>query len=580
MKKEKNKNNFISDFDLTHQVNPNINSIKYIKSAYENKFTSHLYSDSIIRGNYVNSLISILFNTNNIDNTKNIIEKFIKTSSDPSRIQFCIKIDNDDPEFVSNFIKELSGFNSHFIIIASPQGRGYIDLWQWINFLYDQSSKKSYFLLNISDEMHISTENWDINLEKYMYIQKDSIFRLRTSVYKNRNYNNIDECIYAPDTTAIYTRKYIDIQGNFCPCFGPDNAQQIIALYLSNSNYPRHTQFLRDYVINDIDFIGEGTNLGLSQESKYKRIVINYLLWKWSHKYCNQIEFKRRARCLQIEIIKNTIKDSEFIHLNDKKKYVMLIPGNYQLNKNDRRKTFVCLSYEVSRIFCAIRRYFTINYIRHQTGYDDSVLAGFACHISIFFLKKHPQQAALIFTKKNKKINIAISSIFIYFIKYFLLFITSPLTLFSKIFIQNNFLGKSVFLCFINPYTISVEKLKKSSPEFYNKEKDSYLLRPLIYLIKYYELVLDRIIVRPFLGMLRLYQILVIKFLIKPNGEIIFLKFLLNNSTILGYIFNIFKFFRRKKKFGGVSYYESKSIILVNKNSDESKSIVVKGDHN
>jgi hypothetical protein len=428
--------------------------------------------------------------------------------------------------------------------------------------------------------MHISTENWDINLEKYMYIKKDSIFRLRTSVYKNRNYNNIDECIYAPDTTAIYTRKYIDIQGNFCPCFGPDNAQQIIALYLSNSNYPRHTQFLRDYVINDIDFIGEGTNLGLSQESKYKRIVINYLLWKWSHKYCNQIEFKRRARCLQIEIIKNTIKDSEFIHLNDKKKYVMLIPGNYQLNKNDRRKTFVCLSYEVSRIFCAIRRYFTINYIRHQTGYDDSVFAGFACHISIFFLKKHPQQAALIFTKRNKKINIAISSIFIYFIKYFLLFITSPLTLFSKIFIQNNFLGKSVFLCFINPYTISAEMLKKSSPEFYNKEKGSYLLRPLKYLLKYYELVLDRIIVRPFLGILRLYQILVIKFLIKPNGEIIFLKFLLHNSTILGYIFNIFKFFRRKKKFGGVSYYESKSIILINKNSDESKSIVVKGDHN
>ena len=125
-----------------------------------------------------------------------------------------------------------------------------------------------------------------------------------------------------------------------------------------------------------------------------------------------------------------------------------------------------------------------------------------------------------------------------------------------------------------------MEKLKKSSPEFYNKEKDSYLLRPLIYLIKYYELVLDRIIVRPFLGILRLYQILVIKFLIKPNGEIIFLKFLFNNSTILGYIFNIFKFFRRKKKFGGVSYYESKSIILVNKNSDESKTIVVKGDHN
>ena len=48
-----------------------------------------------------------------------------------------------------------------------PKGRGYIDLWQWINFLYKVSSKKSYFVLNISDEMKVKQAGWDMKLLKY-----------------------------------------------------------------------------------------------------------------------------------------------------------------------------------------------------------------------------------------------------------------------------------------------------------------------------------------------------------------------------------------------------------------------------
>ena len=579
MQKERNKIDYIDPYDLNYRVDPNFNSTKYIKSTNENKFTSHHYSDSVVRGNYADSLISIIFNTNNITNTKNIIDKFIKNSKDSSKIQFCIKIDNDDSKLVNSFLEELSNFKAHIIVISSPKGRGYIDLWQWINYLYYQSSKKSYFLLNISDEMFISTKNWDVNLEKYMYFQKDSVFRLRTSVYKNRNYNNIDECIYAPDTTAIYTRKYINLQGNFCPCFGPDNAQQITALYLSNFNYPRHTQFLRDFVINDILFHGEGTNIGLSKESKYNRMVINYLLWKWSHKYCNQLEFKRRARYLQIEIIKSTIKKTKIIHLKNEKKYVILISGKY-LNNNDDRKTFIPLSYKVNRIYCIIRRYFKTDYIKYQTGYDNTFSAGLLCHILIFYFKRHPQQASLIFYRKNKKANINAQRIFINFIKLFLLIITSPLTVISENFAQNNFFRKPGFLLFYTPYTCILDKIKKSYPEFYNREKDSYLLRPFLYFFKYYQLVLDKIIIKPILGIVRLYQEIVCQLLIKPNGEIVFIKFLFNNSAVLRSIFNIFILFRKKEKFGKNYYYEIKSVILVNKDNDQSKSIIVKGENN
>ena len=406
MKSRKNNKYIIKEFDLNYQVDPSINSTKFIKSSDDTEFTSHLYGDSIVKGNYADTLISVIFNTNNINNTKKIIEKFIDNSIDSSNIQFCIKIDNDDQNFVDSCLENLSNFKANFIIIASPKGRGYIDLWQWINFLYHQSSKNSYFLLNISDEVHINTNRWDEKLEKYKKLFEDDIFRLRTSVYKNRNYNNIDECIYAPDTTAIYTRKYIATQGDFCPCFGPDNGQQIVAYYLAKLNYPRHTQFLRDYSINDINFTGEGTNIGLSEKATMKRVVINYIMWKWTHKYKIQIEYKKRARDLQIAIIKNLQNDITVEHNNNTKSYKILIAGIYSGN-TDTRESYIHLSYKVSKISCFIQRYLKVNYIKNHTGYDASFVAGFICHVLFFYLKKHPKE---IFNKLSRLHSINVGS--------------------------------------------------------------------------------------------------------------------------------------------------------------------------
>ena len=138
-------------------------------------------------------------------------------------------------------------FNFNFIVFSSLKGRGFLDLWQWVNFFFKvSSSKSSKFIMNISDEMYVDNKNWDTKLEKYANFYSDNIFRLRTSVYKNRNYFDLYECGYAPDTTAIYTRKYLEIQGDFSPCFGPDNGQQFVSFYLAKLNLPRHFQFLRE----------------------------------------------------------------------------------------------------------------------------------------------------------------------------------------------------------------------------------------------------------------------------------------------------------------------------------------------
>lgn len=387
--------NFIKqkkDLDLNHIVDPSKDCIKYIKSSKEKKFTSHLYGDSIIRSDFKNYLISILFNTNNIEKTVSILKKFLEKTAHPEKIQFCIKIDNDDTTFVDSFLKEISKFEFNFIILSSPRGRGFIDLWQWINFLFKVSSKYSKFVMNISDEMYVDQKNWDKNLEHYIGLESDNIFRLRTSVYKNRNYKDLYECAYAPDTTAIYTRKYLTIQKDFCPCFGPDNGQQIVSYYLSKINYPRHYQYLRDKVINDISFSGQGTNVGLDKNSLIKRRNLNHQLWLSIFKYENQIEYYKRARKLQVEILKNNFPS---INIKDNgKEYIIFSSAlNY---KKEKYFIKIRLSYSnLSKIKLILYNLVRYDFFKYNTGYAKLKLQGILVTIYFLLFNRFPNNKTL-----------------------------------------------------------------------------------------------------------------------------------------------------------------------------------------
>ena len=369
--------------NLDYKVNPKLNSKKYIKSYLEDNFSEHLYDESIIRGNYCDCLISILFNTNNLDNTLFILKEFYKKTKKPEKIQFCIKIDNDNQQYVENFLKEISRIKFNFIIIASPKGRGFIDLWQWVNFLYKSSSVKSKFVMNISDEMYVKNKNWDTKLEKYINFYEDNIFRLRTSVFKNRNYFDLYECGYAPDTTAIYSRKYLEIQGDFSPCFGPDNGQQFVAFYLSKLNLPRHYQFLRDIVSEGIDFEGQGTNVGLTKEQKNNRENLNFLLWNNMFKYKFQNSYFQRARKIQLEIIKEKYKE---IKVEDYGYKYHII-----LENNKPRKAFLCLNnfLPIWKIF--IYKLSKIDFLKNNTGYSKSSLTGIFITLYFLIYKKIPR---------------------------------------------------------------------------------------------------------------------------------------------------------------------------------------------
>ena len=367
--------------NLNFKVNPEKNCIKYVKAHNENKFSNHSYGESIVRGDYQDSLISILFNTNNLKNTSFILNEFLKKTKNPKNIQFCMKIDNDDQNIVNEFINILSKYKFNFIVLASPKGRGFVDLWQWVNFLYKCSSKKSKFVMNISDEMYIKQKNWDIKLEGYIGVFEDEIFRLRTSVFKNRNYTDLYECGYAPDTTAIYSRKYLEIQGDFSPCFGPDNGQQFVAYYLSVLNLPRHYQFSRDLVSEGIDFHGQGTNIGLSESQKERRNQLNLLLWSNMFRYENQNLYFKRARKIQIEILKKKYKNLQIKNIG----YKYLIT----LKINNEHKVIELNNY-MPKIKFIIFKLSKMDFIKNNTGFDSIKIKGYFITLCLFFYKKIP----------------------------------------------------------------------------------------------------------------------------------------------------------------------------------------------
>ena len=373
---------------LNYIVDASQKCIKYVKSHDEKTFSSHNYDDSIIRADFCDCLISIIFNTNSIEKTILTIKKFSEKTTHHKEIQFCIKTDNDDEDFIVKFLNKLSKYNFNFVILASPKGRGFVDLWQWVNYLYKVSSKNSKFVMNISDEMFVKEEGWDENLKRYLNLEKDSIYRLRTSVYKNRNYNDLWECGYAPDTTAIYTKRYIEIQKNFSPCFGPDNCQQIVAYYLSKINYPRHTQFLRDRVINDISYEGQGTNIGLKGDELYKRRNLNHRLWLNLFSYKNQTNLFQRARKLQIEILKTEFKDLSIKELNEK--YV--VKFYTKENSGQEVKRVIYLTKKISYLKLFFYNLVRFDFFKYNTGYTKNKISSILVTLNFLFFKKFPKQ--------------------------------------------------------------------------------------------------------------------------------------------------------------------------------------------
>jgi hypothetical protein len=232
-----------------------------------------------------------------------LLDNLEQLASDPSCFEVLVKVDSEDPDMQAVLAAEAPRRKFRLRPLVTPRGRGYEDLWQALNELFQLTDPAAYFVCNINDEVRIKGAGWDDRLRRYVGLFPDHIFRLRTSRLKFRNYYDFWECGFAPENYAFFTKRWLDICGDWNPCFGPDSSQQYIAYYLGYATYPGIKQYNRDVPILDVGWDNEGVGRNLSPSAQRRRTAINFRLWHRQVSHPMQQELYRRARLLQAHII-------------------------------------------------------------------------------------------------------------------------------------------------------------------------------------------------------------------------------------------------------------------------------------
>jgi hypothetical protein len=223
--------------------------------------------------------------------------------------------------------------------------KGYSTLWKPLNPLFKLTHPDAYFVVNLSDEMLFLTKGWDTMLRPYIGYYPDHLFRLRGSKYRFRNYTDFWECGFAPDSLAFYTKRWLDLQGEWNPCLGPDSFQQCVAFYLYTSDAFSHRQFNRDIPLAFMRFEGEGASIGLEGTALHKRMCINNRAWfvLMSHKM--QQEAKRRAMLMKAHIVAHDFPGAVIEHAAADKCYTVKDASGHALERISYKRSWFATSF-------------------------------------------------------------------------------------------------------------------------------------------------------------------------------------------------------------------------------------------
>lgn len=303
--------------------------------------------------------VSLHLASNNLQNIIGLLDNVEAKSANPASVEILIKIDEDDLMTQELLAHEAGRRKFALRTWVGPRGAGFSDLWKAYNELIKITSSSVYFVCLINDEVRFNQYGWDQSLRRYIGLFPDHIFRLRATQLKFRNYYDFWECGYAPDSYAFYTKRWLEIVGDWNPCEGPDSSQQFIAYYLGYANYPAFKQFNRDVPILDISFSGEGACKGLSEEQRQKRNTLNFRSWFTLVSHPIQEELFRRARLLQGNIIAAEYHDRDLEVMCDKTARIVIV------RDHQTKEVVELLSYKISRtrlFFANLKRGFHYHY--------------------------------------------------------------------------------------------------------------------------------------------------------------------------------------------------------------------------
>ena len=248
-------------------------------------------------------LFSIQLNSNRPAQFQTFLDAIERTVDVAQDVEVLVHIDQGDEAMAALVAHEKVRRPFSLRSATTNLVRGYATLWKPLNILLQMTSPDAYFVINLSDEMHFATKGWDTIVRRYVGYYPDHVFRLRASKYRFRNYTDYWECGFAPDSCAFYTRKWLELSGDWNPCLGPDSFQQCIAFYLFTSDLFSQVQYNRDIPLMDVHFTGEGAGLDLKGRARLERLLTNNRAWFVLMSHGMQQEAKRRAMRIKSHIL-------------------------------------------------------------------------------------------------------------------------------------------------------------------------------------------------------------------------------------------------------------------------------------
>ena len=332
------------------------NHVNYIKSSLGLKEVK-------VKTSY-KKLLSIHLQSNNPKNFSGFIKSLEKYIENIALIEVIVKIDDNDSQMNSLLEDLVKNSKISIKYISSPLLGDFSDLWRSMNDILHICEKETYFIWNMNDEMRIPIKGWDNILTEYVDIFPDGLFRLRTSRFRHRNYTDPWECCFAPETSAITTKKLIDTCGNWNPTLGPDTFNQLVAYYFSYHDRFNGNQEIRDIVINDFIFEGEGASIGDNKKDVAKRLFSTTSSWYKLVSYKTQLEASKRSQLIQAQIYKEKYfkesKEYNDIKIIQKNKNIIIILDEVELYR---------FPYKISRLKISISNFLkSLQYFKFGGG--------------------------------------------------------------------------------------------------------------------------------------------------------------------------------------------------------------------
>lgn len=213
--------------------------------------------------------LSIFAATCRVQNIKPFLDNLAETAEDPSSFEVLLKIDEGANDLIQ-IIEECQRTLPFTIkYLATPKLEGYYSLEVGYNELLKISDPRTYFCWLLTDEIRFETKNWDSALKKYIGFYPDDIFRIKLSIFQQKNYIDFFECLPMPDNYAVTTRKWLEITGGWGNFWGPDSWHQCVDYYLGLCKNPVDPFGIwRSFPIFDIKVGGQEAGQGIEDPKK------------------------------------------------------------------------------------------------------------------------------------------------------------------------------------------------------------------------------------------------------------------------------------------------------------------------